>query len=263
MRTTFRPMKRNYLIVITGAAAVIAIVFGILVVRRNQRLKAAAKAERYLHQHLPSAEWEPTAKLTATDYTMREGDSLAKIATLRYGHQGYSSVIKLVNHIENAETVAVGATLRVPDISTILAEEGFTKVAAPEMELILCARAKYDKVKTQLWDLRHDRPAREQVPVPQKIKQELLEAADDLQQATESLKANKPSAVRPPVKMIGQLETAMRGIRELAKGSNDGYGYDIDLGPTALRARCHVWNNLGARGLPIIRTSALHTSLWM
>jgi hypothetical protein len=35
--------------------------------------------------------------------------------------------------------------------------------------------------------------------------------------------------VRPPVKMIGQLETAMRGIRELAKGSNDGYGYDIDL----------------------------------
>jgi hypothetical protein len=67
------------------------------------------------------------------------------------------------------------------------------------------------------------------VTIPQKIKQELLEAADDLQQATESLKRNKPGTTRPPAKMIGQLESAMNGMRQLAEGTIDDNGYDIDM----------------------------------
>lgn len=222
-------MKRRSLFLIVIAAAAILVVVGILVIRRSTWWKPKVQAERYLHQHLPASEWEPAATLTTDSYTLREGDTLASLARQRYGHQKYYGVIKLYNHIENETAVAAGATLRVPDISTILAEEGFTKVAAPEMELILCSRAKYDRVESQLWALRRDRPLRERMVVPQKIKQELLEAADDLQQATESLKSNKPGTSQPPSKMIRQLEDAMWGMRELAEGANDGYGYDIDI----------------------------------
>jgi hypothetical protein len=222
-------MKRKYWILIAGTAAAILIVGGILIIRRHPRLKPEVKAERYLHQHLSSSEWEPTATFTNVSYTVREGDALENIATLRYGHRYYYSVIKLYNHIENVTAVQPGDTLRVPDISTILNEEGFTKVAASEMELILCSRAKYDKVKGPLWNLRRERPLRERLVIPPKIKQELLEAADDLQQATEGLKGTKPGVSQPPTKMIRQLQHAMSGMRELAEGSNDGYGYDIDM----------------------------------
>jgi hypothetical protein len=220
--------KRKYLILIASAATMIVIVVGILIIRRNSRLNPA-QAKRYLHQHLPPSEWEPAARSTDITYTLREGDSLAKIAALRYGHQNFSGVIKLYNHIENVAAVQIGAAVRVPDISVILKEEGFTKVAPSETEMVLCSRAKYDKVKSQLAALRQDRPSGQRVVVPQKIKQELLEAADDLEQATQNLNEAKPGASRPSAKMIGQLQDAMRIMRELAEGSNDGYEYDIDM----------------------------------
>lgn len=221
-------MKRISLLLIPVAG--ILVVAGILIARRPSWLRPRAQTQRYLHQHLPSSDWEPTAKFTDASRTLREGETLASIARLRYGHQNYSDVIKLYNHIDNVDAVPAGTTLRVPDISTILTEEGYTKVARPEMEMILCSRAKYDKVVGQLWDLSSERPLHERVVViPQKIKQELLEAADDLQQATESLKTNKPGTSRPPAKMIGQLESAMHGMRQLAEGTIDDNGYDIDM----------------------------------
>jgi len=221
-------MKRSSLLLIPIAG--LLVVAGILIARRTSWFQPRTQAQRYLHYHLASSDWEPTAKFTDASRTLREGETLASIARLRYGHQNYSNVIKLYNHIENVDAVPAGATLRVPDISTILTEEGFAKVARPEMEMILCSRAKYDKVVGQLWTLSRERPLHERVvTIPQKIKQELLEAADDLQQATESLKRNKPGTTRPPAKMIGQLESAMNGMRQLAEGTIDDNGYDIDM----------------------------------
>jgi hypothetical protein len=203
---------------------------GVIIVRRHPAwLRPKVQARRYPHQHVPSSEWEAGAKLPAASYTLREGETLAYAAKLRYGHRNYYRIIKLYNHIENEELVKAGTTLRLPDISTILAEEGFTKVAGAETEMILCSRAKYDRVRSQLSASRNDRPLRDRVVVPQTVRQELLEAADDLQQATEGLKAGKPGVGRAPEKMIGQLEQGMEGMRELAEGANDGYGYDIDM----------------------------------
>lgn len=162
-------------------------------------------------------------------YILQEHDSLASIAARRYGHENYFEVIKLYNHLEDAAVVAKGATVKLPDISTILAEEGFTRVAAPEMEMILCSRAKYERLKQQLTELRINVAPKQRVPLPPNVKQELLEAADDLQQATESLKRARPGVSAAPAKMIGQLESVMRIIRDLAAGSHDGYGYDIDM----------------------------------
>jgi phage tail protein X len=215
-------------ILIAAVTAVILLVAGFVLIRRSSWWKPKVQTARYLHQHLPASEWEPTATLTTDPYTMREGDTLASLARRRYGHQKYSGVIKLYNHIENESAVPAGATLRLPDMSTVLTEEGLSRVAASEMEMILCARAKYAKVESQLWEL-SDRPSGERVTVPQNVKQELMEAADDLEQATESLKTNRPGTTRPPAKMIGQLESAMYGMRQLAQGTIDDNGYDIDM----------------------------------
>ena len=223
-------MKRRYLILIAGAAAALILAGGFLIARRASRSKPEVQAQRYPHQHLSSSEWEPAAKFTDASRTLREGESLASIARLRYGHQKYSGVIKLYNHIDDETAVRAGATLLVPDIAAILNDEGFTKVAPTEKELILCSRAKYDKVAGQLWALRSETPSHQrEVAMSQKVKQELLEAADDLQQATESLKTNRPGTTRPPAKMIGQLEQAMWGMRGLAEGLIDDNGYDIDM----------------------------------
>lgn len=223
-------MKRKSQILVVGIAVTALVISGVsLVARKSLWSKPQVQTRRHPHQHLPSSDWEPNAKLTEVSHTLSQGESLADVATLRYGHQNYYRVIKLYNHIENEANVAAGTSLRLPDISHVLAEAGFTKVAAPEMEVILCSRAKYGKVSGQLSALRHGRPLRERVVVPEQLRQELLEAADDLELAIENLKGSKPEVTRPPLKMIGQLEGSLWGMRELAEGSNDGYGYDIDM----------------------------------
>ena len=167
--------------------------------------------------------FESLAKLQTLEYKLREGETLASVARLRYGHQHYHRVIKLYNHIEDETQVAANSTLRLPDISAILAEEGLTKVVPQEVNLILCSRAKYDKIVGQLKDL-----PRGTQSIPDNIKQELFEAADDLQQATESLRVIKPGVNAVPLRTMGQLEQCMWEMRGLTERL-DSYGYDIDM----------------------------------
>ena len=183
----------------------------------------AVPVKHYPHEHLQASAFEPLAKLQTVEYKLRAGETLASVAKLRYGHQNYQAVIKLYNHIEDETKVAANTTLRLPDISAILAEEGVTKVIPNEVNLILCARAKYDKVRDRLWALPRDTHS-----IPENVKQELFEAADDLQQATESLKSIEPSVGAVPRHTIRQLEQCMAQMRDLTE-QLDSYGYDIDM----------------------------------
>jgi hypothetical protein len=225
------PMKSKVLKILTLLATFAA---GVLIVGEplSRRLlpltQTAHPARRYPHEHLRPSELEPAARLTDLSYTLREGETLADIATLRYGHRYYYRVIKLYNHIEDEDRVGVGVTVRLPDLSTILAEEGFTRVAAAEHELILCSRAKYDPVNGQLQALRLEAKTG-RYTIPEGVKQALLEAADDLEQACDGLNSSKPGVTKAPQSMIGQLRENVAGMRELAEGSNDGYGYDLDM----------------------------------
>lgn len=186
------------------------------------------RAKRYPHNHLQTSALEPKAKLNTVEYRLHEGETLAGIAKLRYGHQKYYSVIKLYNHLADEGQVAAEYTLQLPEMSAMLGEEGLTKVVPQEMALILCSRAKYDKVVDQLWALRIQ--STENYQLPDAVKQELLEAADDLQQATESLKLPKAGVSGVPKHMIGQLEQNMVGMIDLAAGDHaDPNGYDIDM----------------------------------
>lgn len=204
------------------------IIGGIMLVRQKQgRLQPTLQAKRYTHEHLAMSAWEPKAKLPADTHKLRNDETLASVAKLRYGHQNYAGVIKLYNHIEDELHLEAGTILRVPDISAILAEEGVTKVIAAEVELILCSRAKYDNVKDKLGILQAQVDGT--YAVPEDVKRELREAADDLQQATVNLKATRAGVSGVPKSMIGQLEQCMQLMRELALGHLDSYGYDIDV----------------------------------
>jgi len=209
----------------TGPALllVLLLVFGSVSCSRQQRA-TLEQFKRYPHEHLQKSAFEPLAKLQTVEYKLREGETLASVARLRYGHQKYSSVIKLYNHIEDETKVAANETLRLPDMSDLLAQESLTKVVPQEVNLILCARAKYDRILDQLRTLSSTRAD----SIPDNLKQELFEAADDLQQVIESLKVLKPGVSAMPVRTIGQLEGCMGEMLGLTERL-DSYGYDIDM----------------------------------
>jgi hypothetical protein len=200
------------------------LVFGSVSCSRHQRA-TLQQLKRYPHEHLQAPAFEPLDKLKTVEYKLREGETLASVARLRYGHQKYSSVIKLYNHIEDETKVAANQTLRLPDVSDILAQEGLAKVVPQEVNLILCSRAKYDRVLDQLRTLGSPRGTDS---IPDNIKRELFEAADDLRQATENLKLLKPGVSAAPLRTIGQLEECMGQMWELTERL-DSYGYDIDM----------------------------------
>jgi len=200
------------------------LVFGSVSCSRHQRA-TLQQLKRYPHEHLQAPAFEPLDKLKTVEYKLREGETLASVARLRYGHQKYSSVIKLYNHIEDETKVAANQTLRLPDVSDILAQEGLAKVVPQEVNLILCSRAKYDRVLDQLRTLGSPRGTDS---IPDNIKRELFEAADDLRQATENLKLLKPGVSAAPLRTIGQLEECMGQMWELTEHL-DSYGYDIDM----------------------------------
>jgi len=221
-----KSLAKLSLVAITVAGLLLG---GFILVRHKkpQWFKPKTPAKRYPHEHLPSSDWEPKARLGAYDHILHKGETLASIAKLRYGHEKYAGVIKLYNHIEDELHIEEGTVLRLPDMSAILADEGLTQVAAREVELLLCSRAKYDRVVDKVWALRQQ----DSHVAPDDIKRELLEAADDLQEATERLRANREGVSRAPASMIGQLEGSMHGMRELTRDDEnpDPNSYDIDI----------------------------------
>lgn len=210
------------------SAALCLLVVGGIVWFWKKRPPVRQEPKHYPHEHLQTSALEPNAQLTKVEYTLRDGETLAEVARLRYGHQNYYRVIKLYNHLPDEGQVASDHTLRLPEMSAILAEEGVTRVAAQEVTLILCSRAKYDRVVKQLWTLRSESSDNPQVP--EDVRRELLEAADDLEQATEGLKQTRPEVTGVPKHMINQLEQNTATIHDLAAGKHsDPEGYDIDM----------------------------------
>lgn len=205
------------------------LIAGVLLAQHNSsKRQSSQQTRRHPHAHVPRAEYEADAELNAPSYTLSDGDTLERVATLRYGHRYYDRIIKLSNNIADENSMKAGTRLRLPSLIDVLTEAGFTKVAPSESELILCSRAKYGKVKARLWALRRE-AKRDRVIVPEDDRLALLEAASDLEEAIDGLKANRPGVIRAPRSMIGQLEQNAVSLRELAEGANDGYGYDLDI----------------------------------
>jgi hypothetical protein len=215
--------------IIAGGAAFL---LGILTVffwfvpdhRKNPSFQST---NQFAHQHLSVSEYETGQELKALAYTLNANDNLERIAVLRYEHRYYDLVIKLANRIEDADLVPAGTRLKLPNLLDLLTEEGFTKAAVAETELILCSRAKFLRVRRQLASHRQNAGGN-RVSVPEEIRLILLEAAADLETAIKGLRIGRPGVGQIPKSLIGQLEANAGSLRELAAGANDGYGYDLD-----------------------------------
>src|SRR5688500_12176635 len=134
-------MKRFSLIllVVVATFALGVIVTGALFMRTNSCKQSAFQSPKpYPHINAPRSEYAAGAKLSSYSHKLNEGDTLERVATLRYGHRYYGRLIELSNRIEDVNNVKVGRQLRLPNLIDLLTEEGFTKAAPAEAELILC-----------------------------------------------------------------------------------------------------------------------------
>jgi hypothetical protein len=71
------------------------VVFGTVIVSCQKPAVVQPQPKRYPHEHLQMPALEPNAQLHTVDYKLRDGETLANTARLRYGHQNYYRVIKL------------------------------------------------------------------------------------------------------------------------------------------------------------------------
>jgi hypothetical protein len=176
------------------------------------------------------AQVDPSPPTTEPERTHRlaPGQTLVAVAERYYGCRHYSSVIALHNRIADPARLPADTVLRVPDLKSLLSDEGLCKVAGNEVDAILRARSLFMKHERRLFDLRRNLRD-ERVTVPAEMKADLLAAAASLDEAVRALGERKPGVAAAPQKMIGQLRSAATTIRDLAGGANDGYGYDIDM----------------------------------
>ena len=70
---------------------------------------------------------------------------------------------------------------------------------------------------------------RGQLIMPDEIRQLLTEAADELDKAVAGFEKPRVVGGAKPSSTIGQLRAVSSNLRELSQGTNDGYGYDLDL----------------------------------
>ncbi|MHC4249258.1 MAG: alpha/beta hydrolase fold domain-containing protein [Planctomycetota bacterium] len=159
--------------------------------------------------------------------TVKSGDTLWKLAQRLYGNRHFARVIALHNNIADAAKLSVGLDLRVPDLKMLLVDEGLCEVAESEVDAILGAHALFREHERRLLDTRKGK-GHAKVAVPEAVADDLREAAKRIDTAIAGLRAKRDVKTIPRL-MIGQLEGVSRNLKELAGGSNDGYGYDIDM----------------------------------
>src|SRR5207253_2950869 len=94
IQSTMKSLALKSSLVISLAVGLL-IICGIILVRQKQGRLQPLQAKRYTHEHLAMSAWEPKAKLHADTYKLRNDETLASVAKLRYGHQNYAGVIKL------------------------------------------------------------------------------------------------------------------------------------------------------------------------
>jgi hypothetical protein len=161
--------------------------------------------------------------------TVEKGSNLRAIGARAYGHERFSGFVAALNGIADPEKVLIGTILKTPSLATAFRDAGMDPVYQPALNAM--AKACTDYYATEPAYLRaRNAPggAAGFFSIPAEIKAKFIHIADSIDSAIVVLESEKaPHSV--PTMTIGQFKQASSQIRELARGSVDGYGYDYDL----------------------------------
>lgn len=149
---------------------------------------------------------------------------LGDVAHKYYGNKAYYLPLTKYNKLKDGYYLKKKTQIHIPSFSQMVKDTrlGIDSSVHKEIDLILQARELYLKHERELRDLRK---GREPVILPKNIKKDLEKATNLIDEAILLLKKTN----KPPKKMIGQLNSVALNLKRLSKGSNDGYGYDLDM----------------------------------
>jgi hypothetical protein len=171
----------------------------------------------------------PSGPLESNDsYTLTRGQTLARIAQLRYGNAHYSHVIELYNRLKDDTKLPIGLLVKTPDLKTILADEKLYPLMADETDALLAARSTFMEIEIALWDARKA-AATGPLAITPEVKQSLLSAAEKAEKASAGFAQKKPGVVAVPAKAVNQMKSIALTLKSLAAGKCDENGYDIDM----------------------------------
>lgn len=161
--------------------------------------------------------------------TVQRGTNLREIGGRAYGHERFSGFVATLNGITDPERVSAGAVLRTPSLAVAFRDAGL----APEYQAAINCLAKactdyYAAEGAYLTARRASGVASGTFAISPDIRTTFERCATMIEAALPVLhSARSPHTV--PTMTIGQFQQAASQIRELARGSIDGYGYDYDL----------------------------------
>ena len=178
---------------------------------------------------LPSVATEavpPPAKLSAV---MERGSNLRAVGAGAYGHERFSGSVAALNGISEPERVQAGVTLKTPSLSIAFRDVGLDPRYQPAINVLAKACTDFYGVFPEYRKARYASGiASGTFAIPQHIRTTFLRCAGSIDAALRVLDAVKsPHAV--PRMTINQFRQASAGIRDLAAGMIDGYGYDYNM----------------------------------
>ncbi len=154
-------------------------------------------------------------------HKIERGDTLSRIAVRYYGVDLFRDLIAKHNRIETKTTLIAGETIDVPDVTTMLKDEGIPPAMLPAFnEIRLVEEQQLPLLFTGLADARRKQGAKGQkvVPLPADLAQGFREQERRLKNAELTLRATLPPGAMLPTATIQNLVELERMLERFANG---------------------------------------------
>lgn len=160
---------------------------------------------------------------------IRPGDSLHAIAAEAYGHGRSAGFIARFNGLPDPEVVSVGISLKTPSLSVALREAGLDSRYQPAINALAKSSTDFFALLPSYREARTASGVSTGTFAIPPHMQAVLNSCADLTDAAMANLESVPAPHLPPKLAAGQFRQTAALLRDLAKGSIDGYGYDYDM----------------------------------
>ena len=160
---------------------------------------------------------------------LKLGDNLRAVGAAAYGHERFSGFVARLNGIADPERVMAGATLKLPSLSIAFRDAGLDPRYQPAINVLAKSCTDFHAVLPAYLNARNvSGVGAGHFAISSDLQRKLAACADGIDAACRVLRS-PPAPHAAPKMTIAQFTQVSDGIRELARGSIDGYGYDYDL----------------------------------